>query len=165
MTVEWSLFAVLKRWKQKDRQLAIFYFCLSFIIPYSLSHVFIDINADYLEGNKYLRIMTIFAKFCTCKKYQNNKNTKLNTCQVWDSLFPNIWSKYDIDTCILHISINSYEIRVSVTYLIPITLISVTTERLIFKGTFVSFFNKIAKLNTHEIFCNHQMAKLSTCKM
>ena len=44
--------------------------------------------------------------------------------------FPNIWSKYDIDTRILHIStgilhISTYsnEIRVSVTYLITITLI------------------------------------------
>ena len=37
--------------------------------------------------------------------------------------FPNIWSKYDIDTRILHISTYNNEIRLSVTYL-TITLIS-----------------------------------------
>ena len=42
--------------------------------------------------------------------------------------------------------LKSNEIRVSVTY-----LITITTE--------------IAKLDTREMFCNHQIAKLNTCEM
>ena len=44
--------------------------------------------------------------------------------EVDNSLFPNIWSKYDINTRISHISTNINEIRVSVTYLITPTLIN-----------------------------------------
>ena len=68
--------------------------------------------------------MTIFAKFCTHGKSQNQKIAKLNTCRVWDSLFPNIWSMHYVDTRISRISTYSNEIRVSVTYLIIITLIN-----------------------------------------
>ena len=57
-------------------------------------------------------------------KVSKPQNCELNTCPVWDSLFSNIWSKYDIDTRISQISSYSNEIRVSVTYLITITLIS-----------------------------------------
>ena len=90
-------------------------------------------QAGYLKGikfrSRYSQFVTIFAKFCTGKKFQNLQIEKLNTHWIkylpsWDSLFPNIWSKYDTDIGILHISIYGIEIRVSVTYLIPITLIS-----------------------------------------
>ena len=78
---------------------------------------------------------------------------KLNTCRVWDSLFPNIWSKYDIDTCISHMSTYSNKIRVSVTYLITNTLIN--NRKINFPSDF-SFliFTDITKLNTREMFGN-----------
>ena len=63
-------------------------------------------------------------------KYPRN----LNTCRLWDSLFPNIWSKYDVDTHISHISTYS---NISVTYLIINTL---TIEKLIFNEIFISYF-------------------------
>ena len=58
------------------------------------------------------------------RKVSNHKIAKLNSCRVWDSIFPNIWSKNYVDTRILRISTYSNEIRVSVTYLITITLIN-----------------------------------------
>ena len=64
-----------------------------------------------------------FAKFSTCKKFQNHKIAKLNICRVWDSPFPNVWSKYDIDTRTSHVSTYSNENRVLVTYSIIVTLI------------------------------------------
>ena len=66
---------------------------------------------------------SIFAKFSTCKKFQNHKIAKLNICRVWDSPFPNVWSKYDIDTRTSHVSTYSNENRVLVTYSIIVTLI------------------------------------------
>ena len=66
--------------------------------------------------------MTVLAKFCTRKKFLYHKTAKLNPCQVWKSLLSNIWSKYGIDICISHISINSNKIRASAIYLITITL-------------------------------------------
>ena len=44
--------------------------------------------------------------------------------EVDNSFFPNISSKYNFDTRISHISTNINEIRVSVTYLITLTLIN-----------------------------------------
>ena len=97
-------------------------------------------------------------------KPQCQITAKLNTCRVWDSLFPNIWSKYDIDTCILHIFTYSKEIRVSVTCLITIAMIN---NRKIDTQWDFSFliFTEIAKLNTCEMFFDHQIAKLNTSKM
>ena len=77
-------------------------------------------------------IFAIFNHFCeiyTRKRIKTTKSrnqipAKLNPCQVWDSLFPNIWSKYDIDNRTLHISTYSNEIRVSETYLITIEFIN-----------------------------------------
>ena len=54
-----------------------------------------------------MQFLTIFAKLCTQKSFKNHKIAELNSCRVWDSLFPNIWSKYDIDDRISHISTNS----------------------------------------------------------
>ena len=65
---------------------------------------------NYLAGNKF-RDFWLFSQ-------------PQNTSRVWDSIFPNIWLKYDIDTRISHISISGNEIRVSVTYLVTITLIN-----------------------------------------
>ena len=78
---------------------------------------------------------------------------KLNTCRVWDSLFPNIWSKYDTDTCISHMSTYSNKIRVSVTYLITNTLINNRKINIPSDFSFL-IFTDIAKLNTHEMFGN-----------
>ena len=88
----------------------------------------------YLKGIKFQgyyiswfsRFLTIFAKFCFRVKFQNLKIAKLNACRVCSSLFPNIWSKHDIDTRILRASSCSNETRVSVPYLITITLINNT---------------------------------------
>ena len=91
----------------------------------------------YLKGIKFRgyyilrfsRFLTIFAKFCTRVKFQNYKIPKVNTREIkylasLNSLVLNIWSKYDIDTRISRFSTDSNEIRVSVTYLITITLIN-----------------------------------------
>ena len=64
------------------------------------------------------------AKSLKTTKSRNQTIEKLNTCRVRDFIFPNIWSKYDIDTLISHTSTYSNKIRVSVTYLIKIALIS-----------------------------------------
>ena len=56
----------------------------------------------------------------------NQKPQKLNTCRVWGSFFPNIWSKCDIDTRIPHISKNSNKIRVFVINLIRLTFLIFT---------------------------------------
>ena len=58
-------------------------------------------------------------------------------------------------------SLCSNKIRVSVTYLITIALINKTKKlRLLFLT-----FTEIAILNTPEMFCNHQIAKLNIRKM
>ena len=62
---------------------------------------------------------------------------RLDTRGIWDSLFPNIWSKYDIDTRIWRLSACNNEIRVSVTTLITIALIH---KKLIFDKSFISYF-------------------------
>ena len=102
---------------------------------------------------------SILVKFCTCEKFRNHKiakliHTKCNTCQVWDYLFPNIWSKYDINTHMSYISAYSHETRVSVTYLITITSINNRKIDIQWDICFL-FLLKITKLNTCEIFCNH----------
>ena len=55
----------------------------------------------------------------------------------------------------------SYKIRVSITYLIKITLIN--NKKLIFIETFLFLwfliFTEIAKLNTSEMFCNDKIAQ------
>ena len=89
-----------------------------------------------------MQFLTIFTKFCTYIKFQNQKIAKPNTHKIKYLLslrfsFPNIWLKCDTDTHISHISTYSTKIRVSVTYLITITL---TIEKLIFNGNFVSYF-------------------------
>ena len=89
------------------------------------------IYTQYLKGIKFrgylvsrFRDLTIFGKFCSREKFQDQNIAKLYTCRVWDSLLANIWSKYDDDTHILHISTYGNKIRLSVTYLITITLIN-----------------------------------------
>ena len=72
--------------------------------------------------------------------------------------------QYDIDTRMLHISTYSHEIRVSVTYLITITLINNRKIDIQMRLSFL-VFTEIAKLNTREIFCNQQIAKLDTHNM
>ena len=58
------------------------------------------------------------------KNFQNHKIAKLNTAEFEILFFLMFWSKYDIDTRMSHISTYGDEIRVSVTYLITITLIN-----------------------------------------
>ena len=100
-----------------------------------------------------MRFLTIFVKFCTWEKFQNHKTTKLNTCQVWDSLFPNIWSGCGFDTRISHISSYRNKIGVSVTYLITITLIN--DRKLIFNETSSNLTLRSQTLTIiHEIFQN-----------
>ena len=77
----------------------------------------------------YFAIFAIFDQLYPQKvsKPQNREikyPKKWNTCRVWNSLFPKIWTKYDIDIRTWHISTYSNEIRISVTYLIKITLIN-----------------------------------------
>ena len=79
---------------------------------------------EYLKGIKP-RDCRNFGPFL--RKTANYKIAKLSTIQIWDSLFPNIWSKYDIDTHILDISTYGNEIRISVT-LITIAFITNTRE-------------------------------------
>ena len=57
-----------------------------------------------------------FAKVCTREKFQN--------CKIAIKYLPSLRSKHDIDNHMSHISTYSNEIRVSVTYLITITLIN-----------------------------------------
>ena len=89
--------------------------------------VYSDLKAIKFGGNLiswFPHFLTIFTKFCTHEKFQNNEISKLNTCRVWDFLFPNIWWKYDIDIRISHVSTYSNKTRVSVTCMMTITLIN-----------------------------------------
>ena len=76
-------------------------------------------------------------------------------------LFHNIWSKYDIDTGISHVSICSNEIRLSLTYLITISLIKDSKNWYSIRLSFL-IFTEITKLKTREMFCNHQITKYNT---
>ena len=46
------------------------------------------------QGIKFLNFWSFLQNVLPVKSF---KIAKSNTCRVWDSLFPNIWSKYDID--------------------------------------------------------------------
>ena len=72
--------------------------------------------------------------------------------------------KYNIFTCISHISGYINKMRVSVTYLIIITFINNRKKLYSMRISFL-IFTKIAKLNTRKMFWNHQVAKLNTRKM
>ena len=62
-----------------------------------------------------------------------------------NTLFPNIWSKYDINTRISHISTNINEIRVSVTYLISPTLINKRKIAIQWEFRFLFYWNREIK--------------------
>ena len=62
-----------------------------------------------------------------------------------NTLFPNIWSKYDINTRISHISTNINEIRVSVTYLISPTLINKRKIAIQWDFRFLFYWNREIK--------------------
>ena len=64
---------------------------------------------------------------------------------VDNTLFPNIWSKYDINTRISHISTNINEIRVSVTYLISPTLINKRKIAIQWEFRFLFYWNREIK--------------------
>ena len=64
------------------------------------------------------------AKSLKITKSRNSKPAKLNTCWAWDHYFLIFDQILDNDTCISHLFTYSNEIRVSVTYLITITLIN-----------------------------------------
>ena len=129
----------------------------------------------YLKGFKFhghyiswfSLFLTIFAKFWTRVKFQKYNiakliPAKLNTCQIWDSLFPNIWSRFDIiATRVSRVYVNN---KIWVSYLITITLINDRKKWYSMKLSFL-IFTEIAKLNTREIFCNYQISKLDICKM
>ena len=81
---------------------------------------------NYLKGIKFRgykssQFLYHFREILFPRKVSKKKN--LNTCQVWDYLSLNIWSKYDIDTCVLYMSTYINGIRVFVIYLITNTLI------------------------------------------
>ena len=59
------------------------------------------------------------------------------TAEFDDLLFPDIWSKYDIDT-IPHVFTYSNKIRVSVTYLITITFNN--NRKNVIRWDFLSYF-------------------------
>ena len=123
-------------------------------------------NIKFCDFRDFWPLLRYFlpAKSFKTTKSQNYIPTKLNTVRVWDSLFPNIGSKYNIDTRISHISTYSNKTRVSVTYLITITLIN-NRQTDIQWGFRCLFYNEIPKLNTREVFFNHQIAKWNTHKM
>ena len=79
-------------------------------------------KSDILNGATLkIRDFWPFSRNFVPAQFQNRKIAKLNTrkiitCRIWDSLFLNIWSKYDIDTRISHISTYSNDIRVFVTF-------------------------------------------------
>ena len=64
------------------------------------------------------------AKSFKTRKSWNQIPAKLIPADFDNFFFPNMWSKYDIDTHISHISAYSNEIRVSVTCLILFTFIN-----------------------------------------
>ena len=94
----------------------------------------------------------IFYQRKVSKPPQNcHKIAKLNT------------HKIGIDTCILHISTNSNEIRGYLIYLITITLLKKEKKYSIRLLLFI--FTKIWKLNTYKMFYNHQIAKVNALQM
>ena len=65
--------------------------------------------------------------------------------EVDNSLFPNTWSKYDINTRISYISTNINEVRVSVTYLITLTLINKRKIAIQWEFRFLFYWNREIK--------------------
>ena len=82
-----------------------------------------------------------------------------------DSLFPNIWSKYDIVTRISRTSFYSNEIGVYATYLTFEQLHWLTIEKLIFNEVFVSYFYWNREIKYLWNVLQHQIAKLNTREM
>ena len=82
------------------------------------------LNFAYIIFREFCDFWPFSLNYVPAYSFENHKIAKLNTCQLWNSLFPNIWSKYDIDTRISRVLRKANEIRYSVTYLITITLIN-----------------------------------------
>ena len=107
-----------------------------------------------------LAIFTIFDYFCKIlylQKVSNPQNRKIKYLMSLRFSFPNTWSKFYADNGISQTFTYSNKIRVSETYLITATLIN--NRKIDIQWDFHYL------LNTREIFCNHQITKLNTCKM
>ena len=118
---------------------------------------FAGIKLHNLRGFWPFREILYHWSFKTTKS-RSHIPVKLKTYRVWDSVFPNISSKYDIS-----ISVYSNKNRISVTYLITITLIN--NRKIDMEWLLFLIFSEIAKLNIHEMFYNHQLEWLNTNKM
>ena len=121
--------AVLKQNSYPQRKGSYSWKEASAIIP-SLFKIYITANnlkVQFYSSILHFVIFAVFDHFCKIlfrEQFQNHEIVKLNICRVWDSLFPNIWSKHEIGPRISHISTCSHYIRVPVTYLITFTLIN-----------------------------------------
>ena len=122
---------------------------------------FVSLNFASIKFSDFRDFWPASWNFVPARSFKTAKSrskipTKLNTCRVWDSLFPNIWSKYGY--CILHISTYSHDIRVSVTYLITAT--SINNRTIDIRWDFCFLFVVLAKSKNVCIFNN-----MLTCKM